>query len=226
MYISNSVIIFIIVILLYVYNLKLAHPDYDMVIYNDIKHKVKSGDMLIFTSLDNCNQLFMMSYYTHVGIIYKENENSVAKFVESFNHYNMPFHPKTCSNGVAICDLETRINTYRGFVLYKELAKPLEKKANKDFADFITYAVNNISYDKNVAGNEIGKILFNNPFTVKTNCGQFTVLILIKLGLIDVKHFDNRRKHHLIWSSNLKKLNNNYYKTPIYVYSQYFKTFD
>lgn len=203
--------------------MKFMHPDYKIVTYNEIKDKVKSGDIILFASLDSNNQLFMMSYFTHIGVVYKKDEDSVPVLIESFNPYRMKFYPEENSSGIIDCDLEHRINSYRGFVLYKELEKPISKKANKDFADFIEYAKTHMEYDENVAQNEIGKILFGDPFTKKTNCGQFTTLILLKLNLLDFSHFRNTRKHHLLYTAGLTKVKNNVYKTPIYVYSEYFK---
>lgn len=222
MYVPNSIIIVLILLTLYAYNVKLDHPSYGITIYDHVKDRVKSGDMILFTSLDNYNQLLMGSYITHIGLIYRKDANSRPMFVESFNYATMPFYPKRFSSGIAICDLEHRINTYRGFVLYKELQYPISEQANNDFWDFIQYALENMKYDPSVASNEMRKIIFNEPFTNETNCGQFTTLMLLKLGLIDFWHFYNRRKHHLIWTSKLKYLINNSYKTPVYIYSQYF----
>ena len=204
--------------------IKLRHPDYKVVTYNDIKDKVKNGDMIMFSSLDNFNQIFMGSYYTHVGIVYRESSESPPMLIESFNPATMPFFPKSAKSGIILCDLEHRMSTYRGYILYKELSKPLSEKANVDFKQFIEYALKNMKYDKNVISGEIGKILFNTPFSSETNCGQFTALILIKLGLISLTNFRNRQRHHLRYVCALDKLKNNSYKTPIYVYSEYFRT--
>jgi hypothetical protein len=216
-------IIITFIVLIYIYSLKLSHPDYPIVTYNDIKHKVKSGDLVLFVSLDTINQLYMGSYYTHIGVVYRPNPMATPVLVESFNNFKMPFYPKDFSTGVATCDLETRMNTYRGFIVYKELAKPITEQANLDFLDFIAYARANMKYDYNVVLGEVGKILFNTPFTNITNCGQFTTLILIKLNLLDLSHFKNRQKHHLVWTSNLQRVKNNYYRSPVYIYSEYFK---
>lgn len=218
------VAIITVIIIIYIYLIKLRHPDYKVVTYNDIKDKAKSGDMIMFSALDNVNQLFMGSYYTHVGVVYRESPEAIPMIIESFNPYRMQFFPKSAKSGIITCDLEHRMNTYRGYILYKELQKPLSEKANIDFKEFIDYAHKNMKYDKNVITGEVGKILFNTPFTNETNCGQFTALILIKLGLISLSNFRNRQKHHLRYVCNLDKLKNNSYKLPIYVYSEYFLT--
>ena len=214
--------VIIIIVIIYIYLIKLRHPVYKVITYNAIKDRVKSGDMILFSSLDNVNQLFMGSYYTHVGIVYRESPESKPMLIESFNPYRMPFFPKSASKGIISCDLEHRMNTYRGYILYKELQKPLSQKANVDFNEFIEYAIKNMQYDKNVITGEIGKIVFNTPFTHETNCGQFTALILMKLGLISLTHFRNRQRHHLRYVCSLDKLKNNSYKAPMYVYSEYF----
>jgi hypothetical protein len=213
----------VIILIIYIYLIKLRHPDYKVVVYNDIKDKVKSGDMIMFSALDGVNQIFMGSYYTHVGVIYRESPEATPKLIESFNPYRMPFFPKSASKGIISCDLEHRMNTYRGYVLYKELQKPISQKANIDFKEFIEYAETNMRYDKNVIIGEIGKIIFNTPFSTETNCGQFTALILIKLGLISLSNFRNRQRHHLRYVCALDKLKNNSYKSPVYIYSEYFR---
>lgn len=209
--------------MLYVYIIKFWHPNYKKVTYEDIKNKVKTGDIILFSSLDNFNQIFMGSYYTHIGVVYRESKNADPMIIESFNYDSMPFYPKEYSSGIALCDLEHRMSTYRGYLFYKELANPISEEINRDFIKFIEFAIENMRYDPSVVSNESKKILFNEGFTTETNCGQFTTLILIKLGLIDFSHFHNTRKHHLIWTANLTNLINNYYKEPVYVYSVYFK---
>ena len=95
-----------------------------------------------------------------------------------------------------------------------------------DFVEFTKYAKKHMSYDRDVIQGEICKILFNTPFSTKTNCGQFTALILMKINLLDFSHFRNRSKHHLMWTANLTKVKKNFYRDPKYIYQQYFKVID
>lgn len=220
----NITNIVILIMIIYVYSFKLSHPDFKIVTYDEIEHKAKSGDLILFASLDSANQLFMGSYYTHIGVVYRKDPDAIPVLIESFNNFRMQIYPEEFSSGIAICDLKTRFDTYRGFILYKELANSISEHANEDFIDFIKYAKKNIKYDYNVISNEIGKILLNTPFTNKTNCGQFTTMILMKLNLIDFSNFEDRQKHHLRFCCGLTKLKNrNYYKEPVYVYQKYFK---
>lgn len=219
----SAILIVIIILLIYVYLIKFSHPDYSIVLYDDIKDRVKSGDIILFSSSDSFNQIPMISYYTHIGVIYKKDSESEPVLVESFNnHQSFQFYPKEFGSGIAVCDLKVRLDSYRGFVFYKELAKPISEQANKDFAEFIEYAKENMHYDKYVIQNEINKIILNTPFTTETNCGQFTELILMKLNLLEFSHFKSRQKHHLRFVANLTKVKNNRYKTPIYIYQKYF----
>jgi hypothetical protein len=155
-------------------------------------------------------------------VIYRENPTSPPILIESFNNFKIP-HPKKFKNGIATCDLENRINSYRGYIFYKQLDKPISDQANKDFAEFIKYSRKNLKYDENPIENEIGKILFNTPFSTGINCGQFTTLILIKLGLISFSNFRDRKKHHLRYTANLTKLKKNSYREPVYITHRYFK---
>jgi hypothetical protein len=218
----GGITILIFIIIIYIYLIKLAHPNYKVVTFNEIKDKLKTGDMILFSSLDSINQIFMASYYTHIGMVYRDGDKP-AMIIEAFNPNRMPFYPKEFKSGIAVCDLEHRFNTYRGYILYKELTNPLSEKNISDLEEFIEYARLHFKYDKNVISGEIGKMFFNTPFSHETNCGQLTALILMKLGLVDFDHFTSRQKHHLRWTSNLKKLKDNSYKEPVYIYSQYFK---
>lgn len=219
----TGIVIFVLIIVIYVYIIKFWHPSYKKVTYESIKNKVKTGDIILFSSLDNFNQVFMCSYYTHIGVVYRETKDSTPMIIESFNYARMPFYPKEFSSGMALCDLEHRMSTYRGYIFYKELENPISEEINKEFVNFIEFSIENMRYDPSVVSNESKKILFSEGFTTETNCGQFTTLILLKLGLIDMTHFYNTRKHHLIWTANLTNLINNSYKEPVYVYSVYFK---
>lgn len=217
------VILIILIIILYVYLIKFKHPRYKGVLYDEIKDKVKSGDIILFSATDNFNQIPMICYYTHIGVIYRKDADSEPILVESFNTENpTQFFPKEFETGIATCNLEERLKTYRGFVYYKELVKPISEIRNQGFVDFIKYAKENMQYDDNVISNEIHKIILNTPFTTHTNCGQFTELILMKLGLLDMTYFEDRRRHHLRTMSDLSKVKNNFYKTPVYVFSKYF----
>ena len=213
----------IIIVILYIYAIKFMHPNYVSVDYNIISKRAKSGDIILFSTLESWNQIYMGSYFTHIGVIYRKDAESKPVLVESFNKHRVANYPKQFNSGIAICDLETRLNSYKGFMFYKQLAKPISESANKDFADFIKYSKKNIEYDENPVSNEIYKLLFNQPFNMKTNCGQFTVLILIKLGLLPFSNFRNRKKHHLRFAANLIKLKQNSYKEPVYISQKCFK---
>lgn len=215
--------VIILILIIYIYFIKFRHPSYNITLYDNIKNCLKSGDIILFSSLDSFNQIFMGSYYTHIAVVYKKDETSEPVLVEAFNNFSPgQFYPKEFSTGIAVCNLKERLKTYRGYVFYKELAKPISERANLDFASFIDYAQKNMRYDENVISNEIHKLILNTPFSTETNCGQFTELILIKLNLIDYSYFKDRRRHHLRSMALINKVKNNYYKTPLYIYFKYF----
>ena len=40
---------------------------------DDLKHKFKTGDIILFHALDNINPIFIGTYFGHIGIVYIHN---------------------------------------------------------------------------------------------------------------------------------------------------------
>jgi len=215
----------IIILIVWIFYIYLWHPDYDIYSYEHIKNKVKTGDLILFHALDNINPIYIGSYYGHIGMVYVDPDKPETPYLfEAFNTSGMPFYPSKFSNGIALTDLQQRLDTYRGYCFYKELAKPIDKKLIINFKDFIKYAIKNMWYNENVVDNFIKKIFFNERLKKGTNCGEIVYMSLIKLGLISQEHIYNNRFHHLLWLSNVKEVKNNIYLEPVYVLANYFKT--
>jgi hypothetical protein len=153
--------------------------------------------------------------------VYKEPNGELLLF-EAFNNRTTPYYNKEHKNGVILADLENRIKTYKGYVFYKELAKPVKKELQTGFKNFIDYAINNMKYTDNIVTNFTKKIIINEELHTETNCGELVYLSLIKLGLLPSSCLDNNRKHHLVITAYITDLNDNKYKEPVYVLNNYF----
>ena len=212
--------VLVIIIIIWIYYIYLCHPDYNIYEYNEIKHKFKTGDIILFHALDNINPIFIGTYYGHIGIVYYDDD--IPYIFEAFNPETMPFYPKEYEKGIILSQLETRIKSYRGYCFYKELEISLDEKCCNELKSFILFALNNMYYDVNVIQNGMNKILFNDTLNTGTNCGELVYLSLIKLGLLPTDYLYYNNKHHLLWLSNLIEVQNNKYKEPVYVLSNYF----
>lgn len=222
--------IILVLLTVYIYYVYLAHPHYDSYEYYELKYKYKTGDIILFHGLDNVNPIFIGSYYGHIGIVYVDPEMPEKPYIfEAFNTSTMPFYPVECRNGIALVELEHRLNSYRGYAMYKELINPVSKERQEGFKHFIDYALDNMKYNENVINNGFNKLLYNEPLSKETNCGELVYMSLIKLGILPYTMFHENRKHHLLWLSNLNTVDHNkvrqklIYRDPVYILANYFK---
>jgi hypothetical protein len=199
------------------------HPQYDKIRYADIEPNCKTGDLILFHCLDNMNAAFMGSYYTHIGIVYRESPQSRPYIYEAWNPYYEIYYPKEIAHGMAFTDLENRISSYRGYVFYKPFANHVSKIANVDFYKFIYWGMQNMKYNRKVIENGINKLVFNDQIRKGINCGELVYLSLIKLGILDESRFYENRKHHLRWVCNLVDTDDGGHYLPIsYIWQNYF----
>lgn len=217
MEIKNSIFMFMIMILVVlVYQYKYNFPEYmDKIHIDDIDiSNFKTGDMILFHAKDNNNSLFMMNYYTHVGIVYVEEKTPYL--FEAANTTNMNLTNDQNKRGLFLKPLIPRIKKYKGEVYFKPLAKQLDEYIIKDFKKFIDYCINNMYYEKKIftrcVQHMLGKKCNNG-----TNCGELTFLSLIKLNLIDLNEYYKDRIHYLKYVSYIENLNNNKYGPIIFI---------
>lgn len=217
--------ILIICVIIWIYYIYLSHPKYETFQYDDLKGRYKTGDIILFHGLDNINPIFIGTYYGHIGIVYVDPDKADAKpqIFEAFSTGGMPFYPKEYSNGIALADLEHRLNSYRGYAFYKELAHPIDVDLQRGFKELIQYAMNNMQYNEEVISNGINKLLLNESLHNQTNCGELVYLSLIKLNVIPYEKIQENNKHHLAWLSGVSRLENNAYREPVYILANYFK---
>lgn len=209
MSISWIIIIIVFIKLLYVYSIQFNFPKCPKINLDKLEICAKTGDLLLFHATDNFNSTRMISYITHVGIIFRKNEKSKPLIFEAFDPMRMENRPSEFDNGIILANLTERCKTYRGLVYYEPLKYPVSPSANLEFEQFIKWAYENLYYMPNIIGNAFKKILLNDKFRYATQCGELTTMSLIKLNLLPESILNKNRKHHLRWVSNLTKLKNN-----------------
>lgn len=218
-----TIIVIIFILLLWCWNFLWNHPNYKIKKWQEIESKCKTGDLILFHPLDNYNPIFIGCYYGHIGIIYRESPNSPPYLFEAWNPLGEKFYPYDFNHGMAFTDLYHRLISYRGYIFYKELKYNILPEVNKDFYDFIYWAMGNMKYNPHVIQNGFKKLVFNDPLRINTNCSELVYLSLIKLGLLNKNKFIENRKYHLKWLSNLKDMDNgNKYLDPVYIWQEYF----
>lgn len=208
---SWVIIIIVFIKLLYVYSIQFNFPKCSKINLDELDAYAKTGDMLLFHATDNFNSTYMISYITHVGIIFRKNMQTKPIIFEAFDPLRMENSPFEFNNGIISANLEERCKTYRGFIYYKQLKHSISESAKLDFEQFITWAHANLYYMPNIISNAFKKIIFNDKFRYATQCGELTTMSLIKLNLLPKSVLNSNRKHHLQWVSNITKLTNNEY---------------
>jgi len=217
-------LILITILLLYSYFINFAHPKLEVRQYSDLKHKFKTGDIILFHGLDNINSL-ILGYYSHIGLVYVDDNTKQKYLFEAFNPKRMPYFNNFVRSGIAMTPLKERLTTFRGYCFYKELVDPIKKKSDiNNLNTFINYAKRNMFYNPNVLSCGIKRILCNTPLTNATNCAELIYICLIKLGLLSQNKIKKNNFHHLYYLSNLTKTDNgNEYKHPQFILSNYFE---
>ena len=213
----------VLIIVVWCWTFLLNHPNAKKLNYADIADSCKTGDLILFHALDNINALFIGGYYTHVGIVYRATQRSRPYIFEAWNPTESDRHPADIARGIALSDLENRIQSYRGYVFYKPLIYPVPQELSCGFYTFIKWALANMHYHTRVISNGASKLLLNDGLRVGTNCGELVYLSLIKLGLLNQDRIRENRKHHLNWVCSLANTDNgNAYAAPLYLWQDYF----
>jgi len=185
---------------------------------------LKTGDLILFKSIDNIHSLFMVNHFTHVGVVVVDKilTNGEPYLFEACPTQNMDIphdRPNTWNNkfskGILFAPLRERLSKYIGYTYYKPLSKSITSDMNMSFINFIFYALSNMEYDYNVLQSVLRKALCGEKCNNKTNCGEFVFLSLMHMGLINTRLWKHKTIHYLKWICNLTRLKNLYTYNPI-----------
>ena len=204
-----SFFIIIIIVMMWTYYMEHHHPIYEEMWIDDIIAKAKTGDLILFKSTDHYNSSIIISYFTHIGVVWRPS-NQPPMLFEAAGTTGMTLYDNENKAGIFCTDLETRLSRYNGMLFYKELNKSIPESIDHSFSDFITYAKTNMYYNYNVITNGIKKGLSLERCNLGTNCGEIAFLSLIKLGILSSEQYNTRVFHHLHWISNLEAASNDY----------------
>jgi hypothetical protein len=210
----QSVVVFIVIIMIYWSWEMLANPP--KIKYVPFENtSVKTGDIILFHAYDNVNPVFIGSYWGHIGIVYKDPDNNTKPLLfEALKTSGMKQCPEYNKRGIAITDLKTRLERYPGLIAHKRLNRPVNPHIIRGFKEFMKYAKANMYYNEKIFHNAIEKKM-GGKFTNSTNCGELVYLSLVKLGLLPEKALNKNLAHHLLYTSKITKLQNNYYDEPV-----------
>ena len=219
--IVNAVFIIYVILTFWVWYMfmtpmNLVYKPFDDMVY-------KTGDMILFHAYNNVNSAMLASYWTHVGIVYKEPGDINAKplLFEAASVIRMKNCADRNKHGIIVTDLKTRLEKYPGVIACKFLKDPVSYEINKSFVELINYALQNMSYNDNIVHNWSQKML-GQKYNNMTNCAELSILCLIKLGLLPYEYVDKKIYHHLKHITKIKKLHNNEYYDPIELTFDYF----
>lgn len=205
----------VIILIVWIWYMNYNHPECNEVWIDEVLAKCKTGDLILFKSMDNYNSSKIFSYFTHIGVVYKHSFSNTLRIFEAQSPCNLELYDYENKSGIYDTDLQTRLTRYKGRLYYKPLNMPVNTELNSDFQNFIEYATANMYYDNNVIWNGIKKRLLFETLHEGTNCGELVLLSLIKLGILDPSKYSWKSCHHLYWMAHIEVCDNGYYYFPI-----------
>ena len=209
-----SIILITLIIVIWWWYMMVRKPDIKKNMFNNIKFK--TGDIILFHSYKNLIPMYIGSYWSHIGIVYKDPDNNKSRplLFEATRTSRMGYCSEYNKNGIIISDLQHRVERYPGMVSCKILNKPIRKSIIRGFNEFILYCKKNMVYNEKVFDNAFKKKI-GGRFNHKTNCGELVLLSLVKLGILQQNILKKKIANHLIYVTYIKQVHDNYYHEPI-----------
>lgn len=163
----------------------------------------KTGDLVLFKSLQSHHKIFSNSYFSHIGIIIMMD--NVPTVLELQKTYEM--QGATYTGGVKLYSLEERVKFYtEGAICIKPINKPLDSKRLTLLPEIINWA-KNVQYTNNDGNLWLTEYCIGNIWDSATefpfDCAKFIASILNKLHLFnkeDLKLYN--AKHCAVCSLN------------------------
>lgn len=191
-----AILIIIVLVAIWIYYFQFRDPGYENIKLDVLYPRLKTGDLILFKALDNWNAPKIGCYFTHIAVVWMRN--GIPWLVEAAATREMALEPDNNHYGMFATPLETRVKQYRGWSYYKPYTGPvISQERLTKFEHFITWAMQNMFYEYNVLGNGLRKGMGAEKCGTGTNCGEFTFLCLIVLGIMKRAAYDSPTFHHL-----------------------------
>jgi hypothetical protein len=161
--------------------------------YDVLKHKVKTGDIILGKSNSYYSTLFV-SYFTHAGLILILNEqpyvieaNGIQERIDNANNvikYIGQAVTIDFTKHIWMTPLNDWVEKYYGSCYYMELKNNLTKEQSNTLHDYVMDLFKNYQYDFDVLSN-LARIFGLNTITDKLLCSELVLLCFVKLGLLN-----------------------------------------
>lgn len=185
------ILIFICIVCLWIWVFCLCEVDYEW-----LSGYVGNGDMVFFKSYDQFYGAKMMSYFTHVGMVI-EIDGRLCVFEAN---------PVL---GVGLYDLRERVNRCVGNCYIKKLKVGLTAAEVDRLLEFCNFAVKEMWYETDIAGEVVRKLMGRNVCGLNTNCAELMFLTLQYIkGDMEAPWYC----HYIWWCRNCNLYEDVYYK--------------
>lgn len=213
-----SIFIFVIIVYIWIDHFHYNLIDVPKIPLDYAMNQFSTGDLILFKARDHMNDCKIGCYFTHIGVVYIDPDDPkqtpyIFEAMSVNGHSLLPHHK---NNGVYLTPLYSRLAKYKGLIYYKQLNNTIYPDIIRAFkTDLIDFAVKNMYYEYDVVGHGAKKGFGLKKYQYGTNCGEITLLSLIKLGLLNKNYFDKSTFHDLRNMCYIEKLNNGYEYYPM-----------
>lgn len=216
----NIILIVLMIVLIMLYRSTIAVPNMPTIRYKKLRSekRFKTGDIILFHAVDNCYPLIIGEYYGHVAVVWvdPDDPDKTPYVFEAARTKGLNLEAEHNTNGIFLSPLDNRFNKYRGYMMYRELAKPIDEKIVRNFKEFIEYSLSHMRYDDNYIPiaicHKLGHGCDNN-----TNCAELVFLSMIKLGLLPLEAYDWCLGNYLSWVNHTRVFKKNRYLDDVYM---------
>ncbi len=214
------IVLVIVLILGWIWNYQLRPPGYHQIPLRSILSQLQTGDLILFKALDNWNGPQIGCYFGHIGVVWidPDDPDRVPYIFEAAGTRGMYLLPEQDNRGIFCEPLVTRIQKYKGYTFYKPWkGKPIPLDVQRDFRVLMNYAKVNMQYGYDLIRSGLFKGLGLETCHHHTNCGEMTMMSLIKLGILPLSEYDRPRPHHLRDMCYLREAIDGYYDEPLHI---------
>lgn len=197
---GNGLLIVLILIVIWVWYFQFNDPDFESVWLDGLiaSKTFKTGDIILFKAQDNWNGPKIACYYGHIGVVFVDPDKPYCPMLfEAAGTRGMNLQAHQNKKGIFFEPLIQRLKKYKGTTYYKQLNKAIPSEIQRTFHEFVNYAKQNMTYEYSVGWSGVLKGLGIERCHHRTNCGEITMLSLIRLGVLAESEYDKPRPHHL-----------------------------